>query len=176
VSDCSRTEEGSPRRPGAAEGPRWSWRGAPQHPCDDGGRAALAFAVSGFEVGDLRSDSLRDQPEAAKEACLGWRTGRPGFPHFRKPRGALVGVVYVPAPAACVVRTGATWLPAISERAADAPPALLDRIGARHCLLTGTRPVPCETAIRRTLARFGADALGRAVGAWPADHRTRLRR
>ncbi|WP_078495493.1 ISAs1 family transposase [Streptomyces viridosporus] len=49
--------------------------------------------------------------------------------------------------------------------------AVLDRLGARRCPLSGTRPVPCETTIRRTLARLDADALDRAVGAWLADRR-----
>ncbi|MFJ1601826.1 transposase family protein [Streptomyces sp. NPDC088253] len=94
-------------------------------------------------------------------------------PDPRKPRGVRHGLVYVLALAACAVLTGATSPLAISEWAADAPPAVLDRLGARRCPLSGTRPVPRETTIRRTLAHLGADALDRVVGAWPADRRTR---
>ncbi|MFF2131988.1 transposase family protein [Streptomyces olivochromogenes] len=71
------------------------------------------------------------------------------------------------------VLTGATSLPAISEWAAHAPPTVQDRLGARRCPLSGTRPVPHETTIRRTLAHLDADALDRAVGAWLADRRIR---
>ncbi|MER6501872.1 hypothetical protein ABT218_21385 [Streptomyces sp. NPDC001455] len=45
--------------------------------------------------------------------------------------------------------TGATSLLAISEWAADGPPAVLDRLGVRRCPLSGTGPVPWETTIRR---------------------------
>ncbi|WP_318656753.1 MULTISPECIES: ISAs1 family transposase [Streptomyces] len=93
-------------------------------------------------------------------------------PDPRKPCGIRHGLVFVLALAACAVLAGATSLLAVSEWAADAPQAVLDRIGAHRCPLTGVRLVPCETTIRRTLARLDADALDRAVGAWLADRRT----
>ncbi|MFG2556523.1 ISAs1 family transposase [Streptomyces sp. NPDC048581] len=117
-------------------------------------------------------DQLRDQPDAAEHELPGLLTRLAAVPDPRKPRGVRHGLVYVLALAACAVLTGATSLLAISEWAADAPSAVLDRIGARRCPLTGIRPVPCETTIRRTLARLDADALDRAVGAWLADRRT----
>ncbi|WP_261989678.1 transposase family protein [Streptomyces sp. uw30] len=117
-------------------------------------------------------DQLRDQPDAAERELLGLLTRLAAVPDPRKPRGVRHGLVYVLALAACAVLSGATSLLAISEWAADAPSAVLDRLGNRRCPLTGIRPVPCETTIRRTLARLDADALDRAVGAWPADRRT----
>lgn len=109
-------------------------------------------------------DQLRDQPDAAEYELPGLLTRLAAVPDPRKPRGVRHGLVYVLALAACAVLTGATSLLAISEWAADAPSAVLDRIGARRCPLTGIRPVPCETTIRRTLARLDADALDRADG------------
>jgi hypothetical protein len=90
-------------------------------------------------------------------------------PH--KPHGVRHGLVYILALAACAVLAGATSLLAISKWAADAPSTVLDRLGARRCPLTGVRPVPAETTIRRLLARLDADALDRAVRAWLADRR-----
>lgn len=116
-------------------------------------------------------DRLCCQPEAAEDELPVLLARLAEVPDPRKPRGLRHSLVYVLALAACAVLTGATSLLAISEWAADAPPAVLDRLGARRCPLSGTLPVPCETTIRRTLARLDADALDRAVGAWPADRR-----
>ncbi|WP_405746439.1 ISAs1 family transposase [Streptomyces canus] len=116
-------------------------------------------------------DQLRDQPAAAEHELPGLLARLAEVPDPRKPRGLRHGLVYVLALAACAVLTGATSLLAVSEWAADAPREVLDRIGAPRCPLTGIRPVPCETTIRRTLARLDADALDRAVGAWLADRR-----
>ncbi|MEV0173263.1 ISAs1 family transposase [Streptomyces sp. NPDC050803] len=116
-------------------------------------------------------DQLCYQPEAAEDELPGLLARLAEVPDPRKPRGLRHSLVYVLALAACAVLTGATSLLAISEWAADAPPAVLDRLGARRCPLSGTLPVPCETTIRRTLARLDADALDRAVGAWLADRR-----
>lgn len=116
-------------------------------------------------------DQLCCQAEAAEDELPGLLARLAEVPDPRKPRGLRHSLVYVLALAACTVLTGATSLLAISEWAADAPPAVLDRLGARRCPLSGTLPVPCETTVRRTLARLDADALDRAVGAWPADRR-----
>ncbi|WNO62402.1 ISAs1 family transposase [Streptomyces sp. AM2-3-1] len=116
-------------------------------------------------------DQLRDQPDAAEGELPGLLGRLAEVPDPRRPRGIRHGLVYVLALAACAVLAGATSLLAISEWAADAPPPVLDRLGARRCPLTGIRPVPCETTIRRTLARLDADALDRAVGAWLSDRR-----
>ncbi|MFE7841256.1 transposase family protein [Streptomyces sp. NPDC057474] len=116
-------------------------------------------------------DQLCGQPGAAEDELPGLLARLAEVPDPRKPRGRRHSLVYVLALAACAVLTGATSLPAISEWATDAPPAVLDRLGARRCPLSGTRPVPCETTIRRTLARLDADALDRAVVAWLAERR-----
>ncbi|MFJ9005530.1 transposase family protein [Streptomyces canus] len=103
-------------------------------------------------------DQLCYQPEAAEDELPGLLARLAEVPGPRKPRGLRHSLVYVLALA-------------IREWAADAPPAVLDRLGARRCPLSGTLPVPCETTIRRTLARLDADALDRAVGAWLTDRR-----
>ncbi|MFH9228973.1 ISAs1 family transposase [Streptomyces lydicus] len=61
----------------------------------------------------------------------------------------------------------------MSEWVADAPPALLERLGTAVDPLVPKRSWPAESTIRRLLARIDADALDRAVGAWLADRQTR---
>ncbi len=61
----------------------------------------------------------------------------------------------------------------MSEWVADAPPALLERLGTAVDPLIPKRSWPAESTIRRLLARIDADALDRAVGAWLADRQTR---
>lgn len=56
---------------------------------------------------------------------------------------------------------------------ADAPPALLERLGTAVDPLVPKRSRPAESTIRRLLARIDADALDRAVGAWLAGRQTR---
>ncbi|MFE3547398.1 ISAs1 family transposase [Streptomyces kronopolitis] len=56
---------------------------------------------------------------------------------------------------------------------ADAPPALLERLGTAVDPLVPRRSWPAESTIRRLRARIDADALDRAVGAWLADRQTR---
>ncbi|MFF5157941.1 ISAs1 family transposase [Streptomyces sp. NPDC000348] len=56
---------------------------------------------------------------------------------------------------------------------ADAPPALLERLGTAVDPLVPKRSWPAESTIRRLFARIDADALDRAVGAWLADRQTR---
>lgn len=79
----------------------------------------------------------------------------------------------LPALTACAVLAGARSLLAVSEGVADAPPALLERLGTSVGPLVPKRSWPAESTIRRLLARNDADALGRAVGAWLADRQTR---
>ncbi|MFF4796665.1 ISAs1 family transposase [Streptomyces sp. NPDC001276] len=74
---------------------------------------------------------------------------------------------------ACAVLAGARSLLAVSEWVADAPPALLERLGTAVDPLVPKRSWPAESTIRRLLARIDADALDRAVGAWLADRQTR---
>jgi predicted transposase YbfD/YdcC len=80
-------------------------------------------------------------------------------------------LAYVLALAATAVLAGATSLLAIGEWAADAPPEILDALGARRDPLTGRHPAPGEATIRRVLTRIDGDALDRAVGRWLADRR-----
>ncbi|MFI0220316.1 ISAs1 family transposase [Streptomyces lydicus] len=61
----------------------------------------------------------------------------------------------------------------MSEWVADAPPALLERLGTAVDPLVPKWSWPAESTIRRLLARIDADALDRAVGAWLADRQTR---
>jgi hypothetical protein len=56
---------------------------------------------------------------------------------------------------------------------ADAPPALLERLGTAVDPLVPKRSWLAEPTIRRLLARTDADALDRAVGAWLADRQGR---
>ncbi len=95
-------------------------------------------------------DQLCGQPGAAEDELPALLARLAEVPDPRKPRGRRHSLVYVPAPAAWAVLTGASSLPAISKWATDAPPVVLDRLGARRCPLSGTRPVPCERTIRRT--------------------------
>ena len=57
-------------------------------------------------------------------------------------------------------------LPAAGEWISDVPPAVLDRLGAGRDPLTGPRPVPGESTVRRVLARVDGDALATAIGRW----------
>ncbi|MEU6496305.1 ISAs1 family transposase [Streptomyces sp. NPDC046984] len=73
---------------------------------------------------------------------------------------------------ACAVLTGATSLLAVGEWIADAPPHVLERLGARLDPLFPRRARPAETTVRRLLARIDGDALDLAVGRWLADRCT----
>lgn len=74
---------------------------------------------------------------------------------------------------ACAVLAGARSQLAVSEWVADAPLALLERLGTAVDPLVPKRSWPAESTIRRLLARIDADALDRAAGAWLADRQTR---
>jgi DDE_Tnp_1-associated/Transposase DDE domain len=89
------------------------------------------------------------------------------------PRGVRHPLVTLLALTACAVLAGARSLLAVSEWVADAPPALLERLGSAVDPLVPKRPWPAESTIRRVLARIDADALDREVGAWLADRQTR---
>ncbi|GAA3375480.1 hypothetical protein GCM10020367_43450 [Streptomyces sannanensis] len=93
-------------------------------------------------------------------------------PDPRDPRGVRHPLVTLMALTARAVLAGARSLLAVSEWVADAPPALLERLGAVDPLVP-KRSWPAESTIRRLLARIDADALDRAVGAWLADRQTR---
>ncbi|MER5599377.1 transposase family protein [Streptomyces sp. NPDC002265] len=72
---------------------------------------------------------------------------------------------------ACAVLAGARSLLTVGEWAADAPPAVLERLGIAVDPLLAHYSWPAESTIRRLLARVGADALDRSVGAWLAERR-----
>ncbi|GAA2405473.1 hypothetical protein GCM10010420_36590 [Streptomyces glaucosporus] len=95
---------------------------------------------------------LRDRPDAAEDGLTGPPVRSAQVPDLRKPRGVRYSPVCVPALAACAVLTGATSLLAISEWAADAPPSVLDRIGARTQPRRNpgqeTAPVSAEALLR----------------------------
>ncbi|MFJ2931926.1 ISAs1 family transposase [Streptomyces sp. NPDC087219] len=85
-------------------------------------------------------------------------------------RHALVVVL---ALTACAVLAGARSLLAVGEWIADAPPQVLQAVGARPDPLLPKRLLPAESTVRRLLARIDGDALDQAVGRWLADHRSR---
>ncbi|MER7877673.1 ISAs1 family transposase [Streptomyces solisilvae] len=74
---------------------------------------------------------------------------------------------------ACAVLAGGRSLLAVSEWVADAPPALLERLGTAVDPPVPKWSWPAESMVRRLLARIDADAPDRAVGAWLADRQTR---
>ncbi|MBE1594209.1 putative transposase YbfD/YdcC [Streptomyces stelliscabiei] len=74
---------------------------------------------------------------------------------------------------ACAVLAGARSLLAVGEWIADAPPQVLQAVGAHPDPLIPERLLPAESTVRRLLARIDGDALDRAVGRWLADRRTR---
>ncbi|MFD3823693.1 ISAs1 family transposase [Streptomyces sp. NPDC058625] len=93
-------------------------------------------------------------------------------PDPRDPREVRHPLVTLLALTACAVLAGARSLLVVGEWVADAPPALLERLGTVVDPLSPTRSWPVESTIRRLLARIDADALDRAVGAWLADRQT----
>lgn len=88
-------------------------------------------------------DQLCDQPDVVEDElpALLARLAEVPDPRPGKPRGVRHNLVYVLALAACAVLTGGTSQLAISEWAADAPPTVLDRLGARRSPLSGNWPV-----------------------------------
>ncbi|MFJ1550892.1 transposase family protein [Streptomyces sp. NPDC088246] len=86
-------------------------------------------------------DQLRDQSEVVPEECPGLLERLAQVPDPRDPCGVRHALVYVLALAACAVLADATSLLAVGEWISDAPPAVLDRLGARRDPLTG-RPPP----------------------------------
>ncbi|GHE13994.1 ISAs1 family transposase [Streptomyces alanosinicus] len=92
-------------------------------------------------------------------------------PDPRDPRGVRHGLAVVLALTACAVLAGATSLPAVGERIADAPAHVLGQLGVRPDPVLPARQLPSESAVRRLLARIEGDALHRAVAHWLADRR-----
>ncbi|MFJ4833617.1 transposase family protein [Streptomyces sp. NPDC088747] len=95
-----------------------------------------------------------------------WTVSR-RFPIRAGPRGRRYPLAFVLALAACAVLAGAMSLSAITEWAADAPPAVLTALGGR--VREPTEPTdPAEATILRVLQRVDGDALDTAIGAWLA--------
>ncbi|MFJ6687052.1 ISAs1 family transposase [Streptomyces werraensis] len=117
-------------------------------------------------------DQLRPRPEVSKSEVPSLLERLAQVPP-RDPRGVRHPLVVVLALTAGAVLAGARSLLAVGEWVADAPPALLERLGGVVDPLFPKRAWPAESTIRRLLARVDADALDRAVGAWLADRRTR---
>lgn len=114
-------------------------------------------------------DQLRDQPEAAPADLPGLLERLAEVSDPRDPRGVRHPLGCVLALSACAVLAGATSLLAIGEWIADAPPQVLERLGARYDPLTRRHRVPGEATVRRVLTRIDGDALDRAVGRWLCD-------
>ncbi|MFM9584199.1 ISAs1 family transposase [Streptomyces caniscabiei] len=94
-------------------------------------------------------------------------------PDPRDPRGVRHALVVVLALTACAVLAGARSLLAVGEWIADAPPQVLQAVGAPPDPLLPERLLPAESTVRRLLARVDGDALDQAVGQWLADRRSR---
>ncbi|MFE7232480.1 ISAs1 family transposase [Streptomyces sp. NPDC057596] len=118
-------------------------------------------------------EQLRPHPEVSGSDLPDLLERLAQVPDPRDPRGVRHPLVTLLALTACAVLAGARSLLAVSEWLADAPPALLERLGTAVDPLVPKRSWPAESTIRRLLARIDADALDRAVGAWPADRQTR---
>jgi DDE_Tnp_1-associated len=117
----------------------------------------------------LALHQLRDQPEAGPGELPGLLECLAEVPDPRDPRGVRHALVGLLALSACAVLAGATSLLAIGEWIADAPPQVLDRLGARYDPLTRRHRVPDEATVRRVLTRIDGDALDCAVGRWLGD-------
>ncbi|MGW1901675.1 ISAs1 family transposase [Streptomyces hirsutus] len=117
-------------------------------------------------------DQLRPHPEVSGREVPGLLERLAQVPDPRDPRGVRHPLVTVLALTACAVLAGARSLLAVGEWVADAPPALLERLGTVVDPLYPKRSWPAESRIRRLLARVDTDALDQAVGAWLADRQT----
>ncbi|MFJ3310845.1 ISAs1 family transposase [Streptomyces sp. NPDC086549] len=118
-------------------------------------------------------EQIRPHPEVSGSDLPDLLKRLAQVPDPRDPRGVRHPLVTLLALTACAVLAGARSLLAVSEWVADAPPALLERLGTAVDPLVPKRSWPAESTIRRLLARIDADALDRAVGAWLADRQTR---
>ncbi|MEU9291964.1 ISAs1 family transposase [Streptomyces sp. NPDC048275] len=118
-------------------------------------------------------EQIRPHPEVSGSDLPDLLERLAQVPDPRDPRGVRHPLVTLLALTACAVLAGARSLLAVSEWVADAPPALLGRLGTAVDPLVPKWSWPAESTIRRLLARIDADALDRAVGAWLADRQTR---
>ncbi|HBF85301.1 MAG TPA: ISAs1 family transposase [Streptomyces sp.] len=136
--------------------------------CDLG----LPVPAAGSSLISPAFDQLRPHPEVSGAEVPGLLERLAQVPDPRDPRGVRHPLVTLLALTACAVLAGARSLLAVGEWVADAPPALLERLGTVVDPLFPERSWPAESTIRRLLARIDADALDRAVGAWLVDRQT----
>ncbi|MDB1088743.1 transposase family protein [Streptomyces sp. ACA25] len=77
-------------------------------------------------------DQLRPHPQALEREVPGLLERLAAVPDPRDPRGVRHSLVAVLALTACAVLPGAKSLLAVGEWVADAPPAVLERLGSRQ--------------------------------------------
>ncbi|WP_229843822.1 ISAs1 family transposase, partial [Streptomyces chryseus] len=114
-------------------------------------------------------DQLREHPEVVSKEVPSLLERLAEVPDPRDSRGVRHRLAVVLALTACAVLAGATSLLAVGEWIADAPPRVLEQVGARTDPLLPRWVLPSETTVRRLLGRIDANALDRAVGRWLAD-------
>jgi hypothetical protein len=103
--------------------------------------------------------------------CAGLREFLAAVPDPRRPRGIRHTLASVLLTSVAAVLAGARSFAAIGEWAADAPPEVLDALGARFDPLAGRFRPPGEATIRRVLESAGAARLDAAVTSWLASTR-----
>ena len=100
------------------------------------------------------------QPATVRPAESGEQLGLldrlAAIPDPRRAKGRRHPLAFVLGLAACAVLAGAMSLSAITEWAADAPPAVIAALGGRVREPTGPTP-PAEATIRRVLQRVDSD-------------------
>lgn len=104
-------------------------------------------------------EQLRPHPEVSGSDLPDLLERLAQVPDPRDPRGVRHPLVTLLALTACAVLAGARPLLAVSEWVADAPPALLERLGTAVDPLVPKWSWPAESTIRRLLARIDADAV-----------------
>ncbi|MET7574196.1 transposase family protein [Streptomyces sp. NPDC005492] len=106
----------------------------------------------------LALDQLREVLDVGPGEVPGLLERPTQVPDPRDPRGLRHALT------SCAVPAGATSLPAVGERTADAPPQVLERLGVRPDPVLPRRLVPAEATVRRLLTRIDGDALDRGGG------------
>jgi hypothetical protein len=81
----------------------------------------------------------------------------------RKRRGKRHSLTSILAIAACATLCGARSLVAMAQWASELSPSMLKRLGCQR------RRPPCESTIRRTLAKIDGAEMDRKIGAWTAQ-------
>ena len=100
--------------------------------------------------------------------CAGLREFLAAVPDPRHPRGVRHSLASVLLTSVAAVLSGARSFAAITEWAADAPPAVLAELGVRFDPLARRFRPPGEATIRRVLESVDAARLDAAVSSWLA--------